>query len=675
MADAVVGALRVVLGADTAAFETGLKNANKSLEDFGKGFEKAALAASGALALAVTSMAISVKGAIDQADQLGKASQKFGVPVEQLSALKFAADLADVSFESLGKGLGKLSKAIIDGAVNPSGEGAKSFKALGISVRDSTGNIKETEAVFTDIAEKFANMQDGAGKTALAIRLFGKSGAELIPLLNEGADGLKKLTDEAAHLGLTIDKETAAKAEKFNDTLKRIHAIQQALAITLAADLLPTLQKLADIFLENVGKGNIFSSIARNLVTESDIQNIQRLVVSFENLSRILTALKSAGADIIAGNFTAAFKTLDDAVARNQQRLDETEKKFKEFDKSTINVDSLTKSINDLGKAFGTVNLESLAAKNAFDQFIESQKKHIAQTIADADATGKAVGFKERFRAVLEGTQIAQSNNIVLDTARKKALDDLGAAAAAAAQKLAGAQITQEMLTPWEQYQKQLENVKTLLDAGAISQDTFNKKAFALQFPNLNTFANDLANVSKQVDTFVVSSLNNMSTAFVDIVTHSKSAGDAWKAFGDSVIKALVQMAAQMLIILPIAKALKAALGFGIPGLGPIGLGLGGIFSFAQGGSIKALGAAGGLSMKMPGGLGATDSMLMPLALAPGERVDVTPASHANGQQSVNQTIIVQGVNAKDYYRGDVLRDFVNNLNEAIGDGLKIKVA
>ena len=177
MADSIIGALRVVLGLDTAAFSSGAKEAQSTLDGLAKSFKTAF--AGLALGTAAFQFTKAIQGAIDSADQLGKAAQKFGVPVEQLSALKYAADLADVSFESLGKGLGKLSKAMIDGISNPAGEAAKSFKALGLSLKDNDGNVKTSGDLFLDIADKFSKMEDGAAKTALAIRLFGRAGADL----------------------------------------------------------------------------------------------------------------------------------------------------------------------------------------------------------------------------------------------------------------------------------------------------------------------------------------------------------------------------------------------------------------------------------------------------------------------------------------------------------------
>ena len=70
-------------------------------------------------------------------------------------------------------------------ATDPADKNAKAFKALGISVKDNEGNLRSSEEVFLDVADKFSKMEDGAGKTTLAIKLFGKSGADLIPLLNQ----------------------------------------------------------------------------------------------------------------------------------------------------------------------------------------------------------------------------------------------------------------------------------------------------------------------------------------------------------------------------------------------------------------------------------------------------------------------------------------------------------
>lgn len=217
--NSVIGALRVDLGLNSAQFTTGLKKAQTGLSSFGKA---AAVVASAVVAVG-TALAIGTKRAIDHADALNKSAQKAGVAVEALSRLEYAAKLSDISLEQLTGGLQKLSKSMADAAI---GQGpVTAFKALGVAVRDGLGNLRDGNEVFSDIADRFSRMEDGALKTALSMQIFGKSGAELIPLLNEGRAGLKGMADESDRLGATINGRTAAAAEQFNDTLTRIDQV------------------------------------------------------------------------------------------------------------------------------------------------------------------------------------------------------------------------------------------------------------------------------------------------------------------------------------------------------------------------------------------------------------------------------------------------------------------
>jgi hypothetical protein len=242
--NATIGALKVDLGLNSAQFTAGLKKAQAGIGQFGAIAARSfAMVAAGAT-LAAGALGVAVKGAIDHADALGKAAQKAGVTVEALSRLEYAAKLSDVSLESLTGGLQKLSKGMADAA---GGKGpAAAFKALGIAVTDARGQLRGSDEVMTEIADRFSRLEDGATKTALAMQIFGKSGAEMIPLLNEGADGLKEMADESDRLGSTISTKTAKGAEQFNDTLTTIGAAMQGVANKVMEAALPALQSFAD---------------------------------------------------------------------------------------------------------------------------------------------------------------------------------------------------------------------------------------------------------------------------------------------------------------------------------------------------------------------------------------------------------------------------------------------
>lgn len=242
----VIGALRVDLGLNSAQFSAGLKDAQGALGKFGTVAARGFTAVAAAATVAAGALALATGRAIKHADALNKASQQAGVAVEALSRLEYAAKFSDISLEQLTGGLQKLSRAMVEAAQNGGSQAASAFAALGVSIRDSAGNLRDTDAVFSDLSGVFSQIEDGAVKTSLAIRLFGKSGAELLPLLNEGADGLARYGARADELGVTISGATAAAADKFGDTLDDVSEILGGVVNQVMAAALPALQSLAD---------------------------------------------------------------------------------------------------------------------------------------------------------------------------------------------------------------------------------------------------------------------------------------------------------------------------------------------------------------------------------------------------------------------------------------------
>jgi TP901 family phage tail tape measure protein len=145
----------------------------------------------------------------------------------------------------LTKGLKHLSTALFDTKVKGD-EGGAALKALGVAAMDSTGQIRPTEAVLLDLADKFAVMPDGAEKAALAVKLFGKEGLNMIPMLNQGREGLTGMMEEAKRLGLVMSEDAAQASEAFNDNLKRLHAVSEGLQRQIGAAVIPVLADLTE---------------------------------------------------------------------------------------------------------------------------------------------------------------------------------------------------------------------------------------------------------------------------------------------------------------------------------------------------------------------------------------------------------------------------------------------
>ena len=252
MAGGLIGSLRVALGLDSAQFTTGLAKARGELGSFSSA-AKIGFAAVGAAALAAgTALGVAVKRSLDHADALGKAAQKAGVSVQALSRLEYAARLSDVSMEGLTGSLTKLGKAMVDATTDKTGAASIAFKALGIDVRDASGNIRDSNAVFLDIADRFGRMEDGATKSTLAMQLFGKAGAELIPLLNSGRDGLKQMADEADRVGFTLKTSTTDAAQAVNDSFTRLGLAFEGVSNRVTEAALPSLKNLTDTLSSSV---------------------------------------------------------------------------------------------------------------------------------------------------------------------------------------------------------------------------------------------------------------------------------------------------------------------------------------------------------------------------------------------------------------------------------------
>lgn len=236
-------------------------------------------AAATAMSAGALALGASVKSAIDTGDSFNKLSQKTGIAVESLSALAYAGELSDVSLESLATGIKKLSVNMNEAAGTANGKAAEAFKALGVTVKGNDGVLRASDAVLGDIADRFAGMKDGAGKTALAVALFGKAGADLIPFLNQGSKGIADLTVEAEKLGLIMAGKTAKASEEFNDNIKKLTLSTAALGRSITADLIGPLAEYTKLMVEARKQGvGVFGSVAVGLrLGDTDAKGTQEL--------------------------------------------------------------------------------------------------------------------------------------------------------------------------------------------------------------------------------------------------------------------------------------------------------------------------------------------------------------------------------------------------------------
>lgn len=195
------------------------------------------------LAAGATAAAFAFKTTVNRMDELSKAAQRASMPTEDFSRLAYAADLADVSLQSLQGSVGRLAKAQGD-AARGSKEQARAFDALGIAYKNADGSLRDTKDVFFDFADRFKRFQGSPEVVALGMTLFGESFQSLIPLLKDGARGLQDAGDEAERFGLVVSTQAGQQAEQFNDNLTRLKGAAEGLKIELFSGLIPQLNDL-----------------------------------------------------------------------------------------------------------------------------------------------------------------------------------------------------------------------------------------------------------------------------------------------------------------------------------------------------------------------------------------------------------------------------------------------
>jgi hypothetical protein len=170
--------------------------------------------------------------AFDRADRIGEVARIAGVSTEALSRLAFAAKFSDVELEGLQTGFKTFNKELVANSGLIGKVGVEIFEA-------GTKNFRPTEQIILDLADVFASLPDGPERAALAVKLFGKSGGDLIPVLIEGRKQLEEYGKQADATGNTISEAAAASAGEFNDNLDLLKGTLTGVANETAKHLIP----------------------------------------------------------------------------------------------------------------------------------------------------------------------------------------------------------------------------------------------------------------------------------------------------------------------------------------------------------------------------------------------------------------------------------------------------
>lgn len=343
---------------------------------------RTATAALGALGLAIGAIAAIkgfaslIQGAIDAADETSKLAQKAGLATEEVAGLSLAFKQGGVESEVMLKALSKLAVGVADGN--------EALKVMGIETKNAEGNFKSSREILASIAEKFEGYADGIEKTALAVEIFGKSGADLIPVLNAGAKELEKYDKIAKQLGLTVDEVTAKHAEKFNDTMELIGFTVKGLATRIMKDVIPGFELLATRFFDSARESNLLKSAAEFLTGPIKALQIVALgaAAAFEILGAYFGSYAKAFMEFASGNFQGAW----DAIQESGEKVLEIGRKtFEDFQTIWQGAAGVVAEIEEAGKK-RPPTLANGKATAEYQKMIDAANDYVNAIIFETEA-------------------------------------------------------------------------------------------------------------------------------------------------------------------------------------------------------------------------------------------------------------------------------------------------
>lgn len=205
------------------------------------------------LATAVKKVATEIKsaytGSVQWADDLATLSVQTGISTEALQEYQYMSGIVDVSVDTVTGSLTKLKKNMLS-AQDGTGTAAEAFEALGTSVTDSDGNLRDSQEVFTEVLSALGEMTNETERDATAMEIFGKSAQELNPMIEAGTDAINAFRQEAHDVGYVMSNDVISSLVESANATDRTTAQFDAFKREISAGLAPQISELQTMLLD-----------------------------------------------------------------------------------------------------------------------------------------------------------------------------------------------------------------------------------------------------------------------------------------------------------------------------------------------------------------------------------------------------------------------------------------
>lgn len=519
-----------------------------------------------------------IKSSMDSIDKISKLSRTLGISVADLRKLEYAADLSGLSVDTVARAVRNLNRVMVD-FQGGTGDAKDAFDQLGITSDDLNAVMGDQFKVLELLADRFERVENSAVRSSIAQDLFGGRASEMLLVLEEGADGLAQISDEAERFGLLLSASAAKGVEDANDSFTRLFALFKGLRDTVVSFLAPAIQmavESAQKYIEELiksydGAGGI-KAFARD-ISLSLVNAIQSFAEAMAFIINLLVGAINALINVI--NFVT------EALLRTTMSTERYAHVTKNARSSVLrymdSMGDLDDRVIDLIDRFDRLTAAELLDVKAMNE-LSAEASILKNSLSDVEG-------------------IAFSNIMALQT-MGIAAEDLTDGF-----ELLGTSIDNIPRIP-DDFEIGFTAVKDMINAAYEANEQFNDSLgtgvdSSYKFgTGLKELAKNARNFGKNMEDVVIRGIQSFEDALLGAITGTMKLKDAFKQMAASIISDIIRMTIRMQISAPIAEFLSSSLPFGSSG----------VTAKAMGGSVSAgqpyMVGEKGAELFIPGGSG-----------------------------------------------------------------------
>jgi hypothetical protein len=512
------------------------KQSNKSLGRASKAFGKLSGAAAAFLpALSAAALVGAVKSVTASLDEIGKTADRIGITTDALQLLRVTAESAGVAQSALDSSIEKLGKGLAEAKMGI-GTAKDALKTLNLNAADLIG--LGLDGAMAKIADEVNKLPSPMEKTAVATQLFGRSGAPMLNLLREGADGMARMQAEARELGVVIDEDLIRNAEEAQTQIDLMSRVISANLSTALVNLAPLLTSTATAIASLTKVVSDFGYRAGDMPL--DVEGLKELAKEYKGVGKELGALNQAQS--LYDSNVEKYGETSDAAVKAARRIKDAQVELKE----AIEKRQAAQNANDAA----TANVNNLIAETAA---LREQARLRGDNAKQTELARIAVK-RSAYEAELLGNILKAYNLEAADLTDEvhykvstlgKAYEDAAIAASLILNPIKAAgvatkNVAEQAETAREAYVRMLNE---MINASPLLQQ-------------LGFDADNLESTMGMVE-------GSMESAFMSMIDGTASASDAFKSMAGEIIKELFRVLVVQKMVGMISGGITSAFGGG----------------------------------------------------------------------------------------------------------------